>query len=198
MPSFSSCLSSAGVAAVLLLCRPGSVLALADPAVPASMPVTATDAAVPDAGAAVTGLDADQVYTILVAEIAGLRGNMATAFTHYLQAARLTRSARMAELALRAAVSGDNDEAAGQGARLWLELAPDAPAAHQAAAFLRIKAEDREGALTHLARLVELSAGAADSVYAQSAAIIARVPNPDQRLALMQALISRFPESADA
>ncbi|TCT23002.1 tetratricopeptide repeat protein [Thiobaca trueperi] len=197
MTCLTSRLFSAGLAAILLLPRPDPALALADPAPPASMPVAMADAAASDV-AAVTGLDADQVYAILVAEIAGRRGDMATAFVNYLQAARLTRSPLMAELALRAAVSSNDDQAAAEGVNFWLELAPDAPSAHQVAAFLRIKAEDREGALTHLARLVELSAGAAESVYAQSAAIVARVPNPDQRVALMQALISRFPESADA
>jgi tetratricopeptide (TPR) repeat protein len=148
--------------------------------------------------ARVSGLDAEQVYAILVAEIAGRRGEMATAFAYYFKAAQLTRSAKMAELAVRSAISGEDDAAADQGVRLWLELAPDAPVAHQMAAFLRIRAEDQEGALIHLARLVELTEGADESVYEQAASIIARAPNPETRLTLMRALVARFPESADA
>ncbi|MBK5963478.1 hypothetical protein CCR95_05085 [Thiocystis minor] len=199
---FSRAVAIVGV--VLLF--PATSLALTDPASPASEPATVpvpgagTENAqrIPESGAQAPSLDAEQVYTILVAEIAGRRGDMATAFEYYLQAAQLTKAPSMAELAVRAAISADAREAAGEGVRLWLELAPEAAAAHQVAAFLRIKAEDQEGALIHLARLVELTEGADESVYEQVASIVARAPNPEAQLALMQALVERFPESADA
>ncbi|EXJ15850.1 tetratricopeptide repeat protein [Imhoffiella purpurea] len=146
----------------------------------------------------VTGLTPDQIYAVLVGEVAGRRGDMATAFVHYLRAAELTRSAQMAELAVRAAISRDDDASAGRAIALWLELAPDAVAAHQVAAFLRIKAKDREGALIHLMRLVELSRDPKGSPFAQAAAIVSRVPDVEERVGLMQSLVERFPESADA
>ena len=145
-----------------------------------------------------SGLTPDQIYAVLVGEIAGRRGRFGTAFVHYLRAAELTRSAQMAELAVRVAISGEDDEAAGHGIRLWLELAPTAPAAHQIAAFLRIKAGDREGGLIHLVRLVELSGDSPAPAYAQAAAIISRLSSAETRVALMQALVGRYPESADA
>lgn len=201
-------LSRAVLAAVVVLSGSAPVLALTDPAPPASepatvpvptpAPVTENVPQVVEPRAEVPGLDADQVYAILVGEIAGRRGDMATAFLHYLKAAQLTQAPRMAELAVRAAISADDDAAAGESVRLWLELAPEAAAAHQVAAFLRIKAGDREGALIHLVRLVELTEGADASVFEQAAAIIARAPSPDTQLALMEALVGRFPESADA
>ncbi|MCK7578841.1 MAG: hypothetical protein MZV65_26015 [Chromatiales bacterium] len=111
----------------------------------------------PTAPKPVAGLTPDQVYHVLVAEVAGRRGDMRLAFTHYLKAAELTRAPELAELAVRAAISAEDDAAAGEAMMLWLTLAPNAPDAHQVAAFLRIKVEDREGALIHLRRLVELS-----------------------------------------
>nr|WP_295408476.1 tetratricopeptide repeat protein [uncultured Thiocystis sp.] len=208
MSFFFSGLSRAVLAAVVVLSGSAPVLALTDPAPPASEPATVpvpTSAPVIESAPQVVeprvevpGLDADQVYAILVGEIAGRRGDMATALLHYLKAAQLTQAPRMAELAVRAAISADDDAAAGEGVRLWLELAPEAAAAHQVAAFLRIKAGDREGALIHLVRLVELTEGADSSVFEQAAAIIARAPSPDMQLALMEALVGRFPESADA
>ncbi len=162
------------------------------------MPVTENVPTVAEPRPEAPGLDAEEVYAILVGEVAGRRGDMETAFSSYLKAARLTQSPKMAELAVRAAITADDDEAAGQGVRLWLKLAPDAPAVHQVAAFLRIKAGDQEGALIHLARLVELTEGADESVYEQAASIIARAPSPEMRLSLMRALVERFPESADA
>ncbi|MBK1716342.1 tetratricopeptide repeat protein [Thiocystis violacea] len=199
MPSLSSRLGSVGLLAGLLL-QVGLASALTEPASPppespAGGAQSAPAAAVP---VPVTGLAPDQIYAVLVGEIAGRRGDMATAFTHYLEAAELTRSERMAELAVRAAISGDDDEAAARGIRLWLAIAPDSPAAYQVAAFLRIKVEDRDGALDHLQRLVELSDEGVETAFAKAAAIIARLPSPDDRVSMMEALVDRFPESAEA
>ncbi|WP_236786180.1 tetratricopeptide repeat protein [Allochromatium tepidum] len=152
----------------------------------------------PTAPKPIAGLTPDQVYHILVAEVAGRRGDMRLAFTHYLKAAELTRAPELAELAVRAAISAEDDAAAGEAMMLWLTLAPNAPDAHQVAAFLRIKAEDREGALIHLQRLVELSGEGGETAFAKAAAILERLPTPEERLALMESLVERFPESADA
>ena len=198
MASFSSRLTRAGFAVAVL--HAGSVVAKTDPVPPPPVPgqVSVTPATAADSETRSRGLDADQVFAVLAGEIAGRRGDLATAFLYYLQAAELTRSPRMAELAAGAAVSGGDDASAERAVRLWLELAPDASAAHQVGAFLRIKAGDREGALVHLGWLVERSSGAAESAYAQAIGIIARAPDPRTRVALMEALIARFPATADA
>ena len=135
------------------------------------------------------GLDSDLIYTVLVAELAGQRGDVAMAFTHYLHAAQLARDPKMAELAVRAALSGEDYKSAERGAELWLKLAPDSIGAHQVAALLRIKANDREGALTHLSRLVQLAGADAGTGYQQAGGIVSRMPDPAERLSLMQALI---------
>jgi tetratricopeptide (TPR) repeat protein len=152
----------------------------------------------PTASKPIEGLTPDQVYHVLVAEIAGRRGDMRRAFTHYLQAAELTRSPDLAELAVRAAISAEDDTASGEAMALWLTLAPNAPSAHQVAAFLRLRAEDREGALIHLQRLIELSGEGGETAFAKAAAILARLPTPDERIVMMESLVERFPESADA
>lgn len=144
------------------------------------------------------GLSPDQVYAVLVAEIAARRGEMEVAFEHYLRAAELTRDARMAEHAVRAAINGNDTAATERGVRLWLELDPESTAAHQVGAFARIQASDQEGALLHLMRLVELSADDPDAAFAHAAAIVARSPVAETRLALMQALVDQFPDNAHA
>ncbi|MGQ9830761.1 MAG: tetratricopeptide repeat protein [Thermochromatium sp.] len=146
----------------------------------------------------VAGLTADQVYHVLVAEVAGRQGDMRLAFTHYLKAAELTRAPELAELAVRAAISAEDEAAAGEAMRLWLTLAPNAPDAHQVAAFLRLKAGDREGTLIHLQRLVELSGQGGETAFARAATILGDLPIPEERVAMMESLVERFPESADA
>ncbi|SDX81426.1 Tfp pilus assembly protein PilF [Allochromatium warmingii] len=189
-------LSSAPVLLGWLLCCPVSgVLALTETPTPTAHPPVVAPA---PATAPVAGLTADQMYHILVAEVAGRRGAMREAVTHYLQAAELTRAPELAELAVRAAVSAEDDAAAGEAIALWLTLAPNVPDVHQIAAFLRFKADDQEGALIHLQRLIELSGAGGELAFAKVSAILARLPDAETRLTLMQALVARFPESADA
>jgi tetratricopeptide (TPR) repeat protein len=195
-----------GIVAVLALLLAGASAHALDPA-----PGPATDspqpaqsagpgADIPEADAAATsgGLTADQIYAVLVAEIAARRGDMDTAFSSYLEAADLTKDPRMAELAVRVAINRGDDAATEQGLRRWLELDPTSTGAHQVGAFTRIKASDHEGALLHLMRLVELSPDDPDAAFGHAAAIISRAPTSETRVGLMQALADQFPESAHA
>ncbi|MBK1693350.1 hypothetical protein CKO09_01150 [Chromatium weissei] len=185
-------LSFSCVVATATFCAAPAVLARTDSAAPAAT-VSAVTTSTKSAG-----LNAEQVYAILLGEIAGRRGDMHTAFTQYFKAAQLTQAPKMAELAARVAIRSEDYDAADQAVRLWLTLEPNAPMAQQVAAYLRIHAEDQEGALIHLNRLIELSAGVNEVVYDDAAALIARAPKPELQLRLMQALVARFPESAEA
>ena len=69
-------------------------------------------------------LDSDLVYAVLVAELAGRRGDMAMAHTHYLHAAQLAHDGKMAELAVRAAITGQDDAGADRAVALWLDSGP--------------------------------------------------------------------------
>jgi len=150
------------------------------------------------AAAPAAGADAEQVFAVLAAEVAAQRGELALAHHYYLEAATLTRSPRLAELAVRSAISADSDAAAWRAVRLWLTLAPEAVSAHQVAAFLSIRAGDMGAALNHLRRIIELAGDAVADAYAQVVSIVARAPDVETRLALMRSLVDVFPESAEA
>jgi len=153
---------------------------------------------VAEARPSVPGLSADQTFAILAAEVAGRRGDLGTAHIYYLQAAELTGHAELAELAVRAAMGGEDREGAERAVALWLRLAPEAPEAHQLAAVLRIEASDQEGALIHLRRIVELGGLEAELAWTRVTSIVARVADVESRLALMRALVESFAGSADA
>lgn len=136
------------------------------------------------------GLDTDLVYEVLVAELAGRRGDLASAFSHFLRAAQLGRDPKLADLAVRAALSAGDDAGAGRAVALWLELAPDSPDAHQVAAALKIKTGDRRAALTHLSRLLELAPGDAEAGYLRVAGIVGRTAGPEERVALLRDLVA--------
>lgn len=144
------------------------------------------------------GLDSELVYSVLVAELAARGGDLATAFDHYLQAAERARNARLAELAVRAAVSLGDQGAMERGVRLWLALAPDSVGAHQVAALLRIKAGDREGVLTHLARVVRIAGADAAAGYNHAIGILSRAEDRQTRVDLMRALVDLDAENPEA
>jgi len=145
-----------------------------------------------------TGLDSELVYAVLVAELAARSGDLETAFDHYLQAAERARSAELAELAVRAAVTAGDDDAMERGVTLWLDLDPDSVGAHQVAALLRIKAGDREGVLTHLSRVVQIAGADAAAGYNHAIGILSRVEGRKERLDLMRALVELDAKNPEA
>lgn len=144
------------------------------------------------------GLDSDLIYSVLVAELAARGGDLATAFTHYLQAAERAGSAKLAELAVRAAVAAGDEDAMTRGVTLWLALAPDSVGAHQVAALLRIKAGDREGVLTHLSRVVQITGSDANAGYNHAIGIISRAEDRQDRVGLMRALVDLDAQNPEA
>jgi tetratricopeptide (TPR) repeat protein len=197
-PSFSISLPAGGLLlglAVFGASVSSEAAVSVDPAAPTNAsPAPAQSGTPTESG----GLNPDQVYAVLVAEIAARRGDMETAFSHYMDAAALTKDPRMAELAVRAALGSDDIAATDRGIRLWLELDPESAGAHQMGALSRIKASDQEGALLHLMRVIELASDDPDAAFARVAAIISRAPTSEIRVELMQALAEQFPESAHA
>jgi tetratricopeptide (TPR) repeat protein len=142
-------------------------------------------------------LDGDLLYSILVAEMAARERDYRLAFTHYLQAAQLSRDQRLAELAARAAISLDDPVAGTRATAFWISLAPDALKARQLAAYVAVRSGDRSAALRHLRRVVELSNGDGDG-YMAAAQLVTSTEDPKERLALMQALVGDGVDDANA
>lgn len=199
-PVFSHLLSANALLVCLVLASAGASAAVTDPAQPVAPVAGDTRPVSPasDPAAVSDGLNPDQIYAVLVAEIAARRGDMETAFAYYLEAAELTKDPRLAELAVRAAINADDLSAIDQGILRWLALDPESANAHQVGAFSRIKAADKEGAILHLMRLVELSPQDQDTAFMHAAAIISRAPTAAERVALMQALAGEYPDNATA
>ncbi len=95
-------------------------------------------------------LDPEMLYELLVAELAGQRGDLALSARNYLQAAKTTRDPRVARRAVHVAVYGRDYARAVEGAQLWVELEPDSIEARQSLAALQIKAGQLDAAVQHL------------------------------------------------
>jgi len=144
------------------------------------------------------GLTPDLVYAVLVGQIAAQRGDQRMAYTHFLQAARLAAAPDLAELATHAALALGDPDAVHRALDLWLKLVPDSLAAHQIAAYARLRANDLPGALDHLQRVISLAGHEGRNGYMQAASIVSKLPDPARRLAVMKALTAHAPNNADA
>ena len=71
------------------------------------------------------------LYQLLLAEIAGARGQISLSTQLYLDLARNTRDPRIARRATEIAMFARNFEATSQAARIWSEIAPDSPDARR-------------------------------------------------------------------
>lgn len=76
-------------------------------------------------------LSAEFVYKYLVGEVAGQRGDLGLASNLFLDLAKSSRDARLAERAAKAAIYGNNPAVAVQAVSLWSELDPDSVDAQQ-------------------------------------------------------------------
>lgn len=95
------------------------------------------------------------LYQLLVAEIAGQRGNMALSTRAYTDLARSTRDPRIARRAAEIAMFARQNDAALEAARLWYEIDPGSAQARQMLAGVLVGSDRLDEAQEHVARLLE-------------------------------------------
>lgn len=94
------------------------------------------------------------VYTYLIGEIAGQRGDVALASQLFLDLAKKTRDVRLAERAARAAAYANQPAIALQASTLWVELDPDSIEAQQASSQLLVASGNFKQAKPHIKKLL--------------------------------------------
>lgn len=97
------------------------------------------------------------LYQLMLAEVAGARGQVSLAAQSYLDLARRTRDARIARRAAELAVFARQADLVTEASRLWLDLEPGSERAQQLTA----------GAMTSAARIDELQAQLAKALASQ-------------------------------
>lgn len=99
--------------------------------------------------------DRETLFELLVAEFAGKRDRPDLALGTYLKAAHKTRDPLVAERATAIARFMGANQAALDASLLWSEVAPESPAAHEAAATLLIRFNKLDEAMDHVEKLLE-------------------------------------------
>jgi tetratricopeptide (TPR) repeat protein len=136
----------------------------------------------------------DMMFDILLAEIAGQRGDMSVSVPHYLQAALLARDPRVAERAVQIASYAKEYKAAERAARRWVELDPDSVEARKALIALALHNGDRNEVITQLDYLLAVSDDP-EAGYSLATTILAHEDDKEVALDAMQRLVAHNPEN---
>jgi len=146
--------------------------------------------------------DADLVeewtYSILVAEFAGHRGELDTASSYYLQAARLTRDPQVIERAIRVALTAEDHQQAVLAARLLTEVQPERADAYRLLAVAYLRSGDVGQTVQALDRVIGLDPGNASESFAVAAAILSGEEDQERAWEAMQSLVGHHNNDAEA
>lgn len=112
----------------------------------------------------------DSMYQLLVAEVAGYRGEYNLALDKYIEMAEETRDAGVAARATRLANYLKRQDIALRSATLWAEVEPDNIEAHRHSAELLMRAGELEKAILHMEAVKNLGGLAKFDVFAYRAA----------------------------
>jgi tetratricopeptide (TPR) repeat protein len=171
--------------------------------VPASAPVPSAAATPPQDSVKLpdVALDSQTLYDILLGEIAAQRGEMDVASTMLGKVAESTRDPRIAERAALTAMYARRYDQALKVARIWAEVQPDDPDAHEVIAAALLELQRFDEARTEFNRLVVIEAAQnnADEAFMRVAALLSRqTGHSAQALGIMRDLVNRYPNSATA
>jgi len=146
--------------------------------------------------------DADLVeewtYSILVAEFAGHRGELDTASSYYLQAARLTRDPKVIERAIRVALTAEDHPQAVIAAKLLTEVQPQRADAYRLLAVAYLRDGKVEQSVQALDRVIGLDPGNAAESFAVAAAILSGEDGQEQAWQAMKSLVDHHSHVAEA
>lgn len=144
------------------------------------------------------GIDADTLYKLMVAEIAGQRGNLELSLKNYRELAHTTRDIGVIERAIRIAVFARDDEATMEIAQLWLEVEPDNLDAHQVLAIVAIRAGEVDRAVEHLRIILIEDEGEIDQKLWMVANLISREQDQATAMAVMEKVLAQHKDDPEA
>jgi tetratricopeptide (TPR) repeat protein len=143
-----------------------------------------------------SSLSPDLLYLLLSGEIAGQRGEFTVALDNYLEAARMTRDARVAERAVQIALFVENNAKALEAVKIWVAAEPNSVSARKAASLLFLEAGESGQALEQIKAWLALE----EKDFEKTVFAIAKLLDKQashQALAIMSGLVRTFPDQAE-
>ena len=138
------------------------------------------------------------LYQVLLAEIAGSRGNIQLAASAYTDLAKSTRDPRVAKRAAEIALYSRQPEIALEMSRLWVEIDPESPQARQMLVGLLLVAHRLDETSPHLAKLLELEGDQVGAGLMRLNRLLARYPDMNAVARLVDELTRPYERLAEA
>lgn len=142
-------------------------------------------------------LSSDLMFDILLAEIAGQRGEMDVSVPHYLQAALDARDPRVAQRAVQIASFAKNYDVARRAALRWVELDEDNVEARKTLTALSLRTGNTEDVIEQMDYLLRVTDDP-EKGYQLATAILARETDKQAALKVMDELVAHHPDNAYA
>lgn len=137
------------------------------------------------------------LYHLLVAELAGARGDLDQAVDQYLAAAERSTDPAVAERAARIALYAGRNDAAESAAQRWMAVAGKAAQANDVLAVVALRRGHADAAVDYLGKLIEASGDPA-SGFSEVNSILQREAKPADAVAVLQKLVQRYPKERAA
>jgi len=138
------------------------------------------------------------LYELMLGEVARQRGQSGVAAEALARAALRSRDPRLAEHATRVAVEAKRADVALRTAVLWTEVSPAQPAAWETRAAMELSSGQADAAREHFEQALALYASDLGRGYARIADILSAHSDRDAAVSIMNALIAKHPDSAEA
>lgn len=168
---------------------------------PAAAPAAGMSAAGPvpvnDPDQPAQELTNDMMFDILLAEIAGQRGEMEISVSRYLQAAGEARDPRVAERAVQIASYAKRYDLALEAAKRWVSLDKDNLDAHKALTALALQQGDLDEVVTQMDYLLRNSADPEEN-FRMITVVLARHDDKQAVVDAARELVDRYPGNPHA
>ncbi|KHD06471.1 hypothetical protein PN36_15975 [Candidatus Thiomargarita nelsonii] len=137
----------------------------------------------------------EQMYKILVAEIAKRRGNNTLAALYFFEVAAETGEPRFAEQATKAALYAQQYDIAAEAASLWIRLAPNNPYARQLLGGILLRQNRPDQAVIHLEAMLDTFKDEPEQVSALISTLLEAQSDQTLALELMEKLLAKRPNN---
>lgn len=145
----------------------------------------------------ITETNAEFVYKYLLGEIAGQRGELSLASQLFLDLAKQTRDARLAERAAKVAAYANQPAVALQASNLWTELDPNSTEAQQAASQLLVASGNLKDAKPQIKKLLAKEDTRANGfLYLNT--LLSKQKDKQEVLEVVQELAKPYPKLPEA
>lgn len=143
-------------------------------------------------------LNGELLYQILVGEFAANQGDRDAAAEALLEAARLSRDPRLAQRATGIALESERYDLALASAELWVELTPDQIQPQESLALIMVQQGRIADAESQFAAVLAKQPDRRGDELRRIARLLGQLSNREHALAVMQRIVARYEDDADA